>query len=291
MSTEMTVFKEFETGLATLEESNAGMEFDDTPEGIADRRQWYKKLRKASNALDNIRKDAGAEYLRLGREVNSEAKSIQVRLDVMEKPHKDALDAIEAAEQKVIDDLAAAAEKEKAEAEEKRLADLAEREAKAQAIIDAAEKKEREAKSAHEAAEREKQIEADKLTAVEQAKRNAAEQAARDKIAIIAKAKQDSIDAANKAEEEKQEAIMQERRIAHEKENNRIAQELAEKNKQAEIDAKESARVADVEHREDIEKEFAQSIVDECLHISPDHALLVLDAIKAGKIKHVQIVY
>ena len=329
MSQELTVFKPFEADLATLEESNAGMEFEDTPDGIADRRVWYKKLRKGNSALNKIRIEAKAEYLRLGREVDAEAKTIQVRLDVMEKPHKTALDAIEAAIQAEIDTKAAEAEAKAAKDEADRIADIEAREKRIEELEAKIKADDDAAKAEADQIEREKQIEADKLAAVEDAKRKAeidtinakvlADKAVKDAVedgrrraeATAHKLKNDRI-AAELKEKNKQvelhainakvlagkqlaEALFKERRIAHDKENARIAKELAEKNKQAELHAKEAERVADVKHREKIEQEIievAAMVIDESLNMEPDQiAKEVLASIIAGEIPHIKIVY
>lgn len=297
MGTELTVFNEFETGLVLLEESNAEKEFPATPEGLADRRAWYKKLRKGTNALDKLRKDAGADYLRLGREVNAEAKTIQVRLDVMELPHKIILDTEDAKIRKEIDDLAAKAEAESAAKEAKRIADLEEREAKAQAIIDKAEQVERDAKAALEAAELAKKIEADKLAAVEEAK----QQAAQDLFDTAAKVEQDKVDAAAKvkadadrasqdAENKLQEAIAEEQQKAHQKENDRIAAELVKQNETARLAKIEADRVADVEHQTKIEDEIRKAL----FHFIGSNSVLarnIIAAMKDGQIPHIEIKY
>ena len=279
MSTEITAYKELEAGLSTLEESNASMVFPDSPDGLAERRAWYRKLRKATNALDKLRKTEKAEYLRLGREVDSEAKTIQTRLDVMEKPHKDILDAEDARLQKEIDDLA---EKNRLEAEAKeaaRLKDLEERETKAQAIIDAAAKVEADRIAEQEAAERAKKIEADKLAAVEEAKRQA---------------EQDAKDAKEKAEREKQAAMAEEKRKA-EAETARIKKEIADKYKaeqdeKARLEKIEAERIADENYRCSVKQIIFDAIIEK-VGTSREDTEAIVDAIAMDEIPHLTIKY
>jgi hypothetical protein len=256
MTNEITVFKEFESNLATLEESNAGMEFPDTPDGIDERRKWYKTLRKGTNALDKIRKEAGAEYLRLGREVNAEAKSIQVRLDAMELPHKTELDRIEAEVQAEIDEKAKIAEAAAALIEDERLA-----------YIDNQEWENN--KKAAELADQE-------LALKEKAD-----------------AAQKAIDDAAQAVKDEAAAKLLEEQIAHKAKNDLIAEQLVTKNaEQAKIDeadAKERLRVADVKHRKSIEDAIYKALLP--FVDSKTEACCVLEAIKSGLIPHTEIKY
>jgi len=296
MSTEITVFKQFETDLATLEESNAGMEFPDTPDGIDERRKWYRKLRKGTNALDKIRKEAGAEYLRLKREVDAEAKTIQVRLDVMELPHKIVLDDIEAALQKEIDDLA---EKNRLQAEyeeDERLAWLDYRERKAQAIIDADEQAKRDKKAEIDAinakvlaGKKQKDAVDAALAQVEQDKKDVAAKVIHDANELAKQVAFDAAQAHKKAEQEKQDAIAEEKAKAHQADNDRIAKELEEKNKQDELDRKEAKRKADLVHQTLIKKEI-MTFLAEFLGDN-DHASAVVTALDEGIIPHVTINY
>ena len=278
-TTEITVFNEFETGLATLEATNETKVFDmTTSDGVADCRAWHKKLRKATNALDKIRKDAGAEYLRLGREVNAEAKTIQVRLDVMELPHKTALDAIEATLQAKIDAVAAAAEAQAEYDEDERLAHLENRE------IDATAKE-----TALKAQADALQVEKDKIEAVEVAKQQVAEEASKVLKALIAKDAKDKQDALDKAEADKQTAIDAEKAKAAQIETERLAKEVAD---QAEIDQKakiERVRVADETHRHAVELKVWNCLLS--LAGNDKAAADIFEAIKTNEIPHVTIIY
>ncbi len=298
MSTEIVAFKEFELGLVTLEESNADMEFDmTTPEGIDKCRKWYRTLRKGTNALDKIRKETGADYLRLKREVDAEAKTIQVRLDVMEMPHKIALDDIEAAEQAEIDRIAAEAEAKVAKEEADRIKTLEEREKKAQAIIDAAEAKqakadriERDKRIAEDAAANARREEEDKRIIEE------GRQKAQAKLAAET-AEREKKEALAKAEKEKKDAILEVQRKAHEAKGKLAAKQLKEKtDAQAvidEADKVEAERVADVEHRKEVEGDIHH---DMTMVVTPieefdDVVPAIITAIKSGLIPHVTINY
>ena len=282
-TTSITVFNEFETGLATLEATNETKVFDmTTSDGVADCRAWHKKLRKATNALDKIRKDAGAEYLRLGREVNAEAKTIQVRLDVMELPHKTALDAIEATLQAKIDAVAAAAEAQAEYDEDERLAHLENRE------IDATAKE-----TALKAQADALQVEKDKIEAVEVAKQQVAEEASKVLKALIAKDVKDKQDALDKAEADKQAAIQAVKDKQAQDEADRLAKESAAKAKQEVLDGIERKRVADVEHRKEVEGDIHHDMTRIVTPIEEfdDVVPAIITAIKSGLIPHLQIVY
>lgn len=273
MSTELTVFNEFETGLVLLEESNASKEFPDTPEGLADRRAWYKKLRKGTNALAKIRKEAGADYLRLKREVDSEAGTIQVRLDVMEMPHKIILDAEDAKVQKEIDALAAKAEAEKVEKEAKRIAEF---EAKEKKLNDAIEKLEK----------AEKALEDKKLAeeAEVKLKKELAEATAKAALEAEAKLKQAVIDGVAKSKREAEEKAAAIVKAATDKETKENAEkEVADK--------KEATRVANVEHREDVEYQAEQAILGFAASMSPPDARTIIEAIRDGEISTLSLTY
>ncbi len=257
MSTEIVAFKEFELGLVTLEESNAGMEFDmTTPEGIDKCRKWYRTLRKGTNALDKIRKETGADYLRLKREVDAEAKTIQVRLDVMEMPHKIALDDIEVAEQAEIDRIAAEAIAKAEYDEDERLAWLEYRE-----------------RVITEKEDAQKAVEDEACEAAEQVKRN--EEAA----VVTRKAVAD--------------AVLDTERKAHEAKGKLAAKQLKEKtDAQAvidEADKVEAERVADVAHQTNIHLEITESLSGYTRNAA--NADMLMAAIVDGRVPHIKIVY
>jgi len=289
MSTELTVFNEFETGLVLLEASNAEMEFDNSPDGLAERRAWYKKFRKGTNALPKLRKATNDESQKKIKDCNAEAKAIQSRLDIMELPHKTILDAEEARVQKEIDDLA---EKNRLEAEAKeaeRLKELEEREAKAQAIIDKAAEVEAALVAKQVADELEKQIEADKLKAVEEAKQKAVQEAKE----AAEKVEDDKKAAAALAEKEKAEAIAETKRKA-EAEAERLKKEISDKYAKEQTEKEEAKkieadRIADQAHRAKVE----QLIVCDLNTILRDikTADLILRALKQGSIRNVDIKY
>jgi hypothetical protein len=262
MSTEIVVFKEFEAGLSALEDSNSEKTFPDTTEGIDDRRKWYRKLRKATNALDKLRKETGADYLKKTREVNAEAKDIQVRLDVMELPHKIKLDRIEAAIQKEIDDLA---EKNRLAAElevDERLAYLEYGERKLKA------------------AEDKLKADADAVIAAQKVIDDAeALKVAEDKAAE---------EATKKAETA---AAVKTRAVA----DKIVADELEAKNKKDAEDEIERVRVANVEHRKEVEQAIIDNmsvVIDECLNLTKEAmSQAIVDAIVSSEIPHIEIVY
>ena len=203
MTMELTVFEQFEADLVCLEEANANMDFDvETADGEAECRDWHKKLRKGWNAVEKIRKDSKAEYLRLGREVDAEAKKYQSRVDAMAKPHKDKLDAKEARIRAELEAKIAAEElaKEIEQAEREAYIENTEIEhAKREAEIKA---KEDVIRQEQERVELEKRIEEEKRQAAEQAKR---------------KAEQDAKEAAELAEREKEEALRMVENVQHHK--------------------------------------------------------------------------
>ena len=81
-TTALTVFEQFEADLVCLEEANAGMDFNvESPEGEAECRAWHRKLRKGWNAVEKIRKETKADYIRLGKEVDEEAIRQQSKKD------------------------------------------------------------------------------------------------------------------------------------------------------------------------------------------------------------------
>lgn len=276
---EITVYSEFTQQLATFKEADAELVFDvETPEGEADCRAYYKKLRKVYNGVDKLRLETSKKYRQKVTDINAEGNAILAEIDAIANPRRALLDAKEARIQKEIDDLAEAnrlkAEKEEAdriaiiEAKER---ELQERAAKLQAAEDAA-------KAEQERIEREKQAEADKLVAVEEAKRQAA---------------QDAKDAAEKAEREKQDALAkaeQDKLNAVEAEKERVKQaEIAKKAEEDRLAEIERKRQNDEKHREKVE-----IAIIEALSLIVNHEEVageVMDAIRSGKIPHVEIKY
>ena len=95
------------------------------------------------------------------------------------------------------------------------------------------------------------------------------------RIAAERRAEQDRIDAAKRADEERQAAIEAERR--------RVSEEKAK------AEAEDAARAANRRHRERINREARDALV--ALSLTTEHAALILNAIAAGKVPHVKITY
>lgn len=255
--TSLTVFDKFETQIVVLEEANAELDFDvSTPEGEQDCRDHHKKLRKGWNAIENMRKETKAKYLQLGKEVDTEAKSIQSRVDTMAAPHKAKLDKIDADKKAAAEAIIEAEDLAKAKAEEEKQVQAAavEKELEDLKAQVKAQDDERLAKTAQEAREaREKQIAID---AADQATKDAEAKALRDAEAI------------------------------EKKEQDRIAADLAKQNREAKI---ETDRVADVEHQRHIELGIANDIF--VVVLDKPMANAVVAAIKGGLIPNIKIVY
>lgn len=93
---EIAAFSPFYADLATLEKDNAATVFDyESKGGNKDARSHVHKLRKTKGALEKVRKEAKADYLRLGRAVDSEAADIESRIEAMIAVHQVKLDEIE----------------------------------------------------------------------------------------------------------------------------------------------------------------------------------------------------
>lgn len=95
-STEISAYQPFYAELAELEKSNAALVFNyETPKGNKEARSYVHKLRQTKGALEKARTGAKAEYLRLGRAVDAEAKTINERIEAMIQVHQLKLDDIE----------------------------------------------------------------------------------------------------------------------------------------------------------------------------------------------------
>lgn len=94
--TAVAAYQPFYAELAELEKSNTALAFNyETPKGNKEARSHVYKLRQTKGALERTRVEAKAEYLRLGRAVDSEAKVIESRIDAMIGVHQTKLDEIE----------------------------------------------------------------------------------------------------------------------------------------------------------------------------------------------------
>ena len=281
--TRVTVFDKFEAQLVTIEEANATKEFDvSTPEGEQDCRDWHKKLRKGWNAVEKVRKDTKADYIRLGKEVDGEAAPIQNRFDVMDAPHKAKLDEINdkkrAAAEAKIEAERVAAEK----VEKERIADLERREAEMKVKEDAA-KAEQEAK---DQADREKQIAIDAAEA-------ATKQAEQDKKEAKEAAEAILKEAQEKAEREKTEAIEAEKEKARQAERDREVAEANARLKKQQEEAAEKRRAENAKNKKHVESCVYNDIFTAIDGIEglTEIADAILKAIKAGEIDYVSINY
>lgn len=269
---EITVFKGFDANILVLKETFAQKEYNlDTAAGSKECMKDYKLCRKLWQRVDKMRLAESKKYRDLVDAVNAEGKGYLSKIEEVYKPLKDKLDAQEARWEaaRVAKEEAAKAKADKEERD--RLAALEAREEEVAALHAKLEAEQAEAKAARDLFEAEKQAEANKAAAVEDAKLQAA---------------QDAIDAAKKAEQDKEDAVMAERKKAHDEKNDRIAAELAEKNRLAEIDR---VRIADFEHR----KEFNNLAFDAIVAITSDTAISMelVKAIVKDEIPNVTLNY
>lgn len=95
-SGQVAAYQTFYAQLATLEKDNSALVFDyESKKGNKEARSHIFALRKTKAALEATRVDAKAEYLRLGRAVDSEAKEIAGRIESMITVHQTEIDKIE----------------------------------------------------------------------------------------------------------------------------------------------------------------------------------------------------
>lgn len=279
MSNEIAVYGKFKKQLADFKAADAELSFDTgTPEGYADCKDYYGKLREVRNRTDDLRLDTTKGLRGKVKAINNEGNEIIAEVDAIAAPYKAQLDAEDAKEQKLIDDQV---EKNRLQAEK----DDNEREAYIdnQAFDNA--KLAADLKAQKDALDKEKaDIEAAKV----------AEDA---KVKAVAETKlqaaQDAKDAAEEAERNQKAAVAEVERKAKEKadaETKRIedekAAEIVEEKRLAKVEAD---RVADVEHRVNIEKETLKFISE--LIGDNDHAIAILYALEQDLIPNVTINY
>lgn len=95
----IAAYEPFRAQLAELEAHNSTLVFDyRSSAGNKDARSHIYKLRQTKAALEKARKDAKADALEYGRQVDSQAKEITSRLEAMIDVHQKPLDEIEAQE-------------------------------------------------------------------------------------------------------------------------------------------------------------------------------------------------
>jgi len=285
MNNEITVFKQFKTDLAVFKEHNAELSFDfNIPEEEEAGRAHHRKLRKLWNGVEKLKLKTTEVLRDEVADTNAEAKSIQAEVDLIASPFKAQMDAKDAEIQAEIDAIAAAAEAKKAKEESDKLAEFNRKQKELDDKLAVLNAEADARKTAQEAEEAEKLAEVNRLAAIEEGKRQYA-----------AQAKIDAERASQDAENKLQEAIAEEKAKAHREKNDRIAAELAEKNKQDEIDRKEAERVANVAHREDVEQAVINAmkiVIDECLNLGAEKITQeVVDAIISGEIPHLTINY
>ncbi|EOV2303344.1 hypothetical protein ACODNE_004608, partial [Yersinia enterocolitica] len=121
-----------------------------------------------------------------------------------------------------------------------------------------------------------------------------AEQAERDRVALVLKAEQDKKDAIAKAEREKQEAIAAEQRKAQE-EADRIKREAQQKEdarlaEEKRVADEAAARAANEAHRKTVGTAVVNGLIEHA-GLTREQAIVTLCAIKDSKIPHTNIHY
>ncbi len=105
-TTQVAGYKQFYTDLVKLEKDNAAVVFDyASKKGEKEARSHIFSLRKSKGALERVRKEAKAESLRIGRAIDSEAESIEARIEAMIEVHQKPLDEMAAREKTRVDSL------------------------------------------------------------------------------------------------------------------------------------------------------------------------------------------
>ena len=93
---EIAAYIPFYSELAQLEKDNAALVFDyESSKGNKEARSHVWKLRQTKGALEKVRKEKKAEYLRMGGVVDSEAEAIKKRIEAMISTHQVKIDEIE----------------------------------------------------------------------------------------------------------------------------------------------------------------------------------------------------
>jgi len=253
----LTVFDPIMATLVKLEAQDKSLVFDHTtPEGEKDLRSWVYRVRSGRSDLEKARVAAKAEALAYGKKVDSLAKELKAPFDKIITERMKPLDEIEAKKRADAEAIIEAERVAKEKAEQERIADLERREAETA-------RKEAEFKE-KERLEREKNIAAE-----------AAEKARKDAIA--------------KAEREKAEAIEAEKEKARRMERDRIAKEEAEKAEKERLAKIEADRIANKEHREEIEHCIGEQLNGFIGNTAITNH--IMDALKAGRIRNVTINY
>lgn len=283
---EIVVFDEVKVTIAEYKAENDRLVFDyEDPQGNKDARSHIASLRKVKTKVANIHKAEKAGALAYGRMLDSLKNEYTDEVDGMIKVHKDPLDAIEAEKQAKIDEDV----RRHAEEEAKRQAEI---EAKAKAY------EEMVAKEAAEKAEaerivREKQIAeeaAARATAEAEAKAKADAEAAAKAIAEAKALHKAQSEAAERAKDEEIQRVKAEAKLkAEAKEQARIKAEQKVKAEQEAKDVAEQARIANEEHRQEVELDIEKFLVN--LGIGQENAIEILTALIEERIPHLTIIY
>jgi len=271
-------FDPFRATIAKYKAEDASLVFDlEDEQGMKDAKGYVKELRGITTAIANVHKEVKADALAFGRSVDRLKNEATDEVNKMINPRANAIKAVEEREYRRMAQEAADRQAEIDRKEAERVAALEAREA---AIAE----KERIAKEEDDRETRER--------AARIAEENARMAAENEKLrAAQAKLEEEkrALEAKQLAEEEAQRRVIE----AQEAERRRIQEEkeaeAAEKLMQAEIEAK---RVANVKHREKIEKEVCNAL-HKIIEQYDDHtcSFNVMVAIRDGKIPNVHIVY
>ncbi len=292
---ELVKFDQVKADMAAFQKENNNLVFNyEDPQGNKDARSHIFKLRKIKTVIADIHKETKAEAWGVCRMLDKEKKDLTIQVDGWIDVHYKPIKEIEEREAKAAAGKANAERLEAIRVEAERVAETERRENELAEREAAAKAKEDELAREKEKLEAAKQAEIDKAFAVNQAQR----QAERDRVAAIAKTEQDKKDAVEAADREKKAAVEAEQEKALRAEavrQEKIAQDEAEKDRIADIEAE---RVADVEHREGIEGDIRECIyhwLSGCdFDDFKDPATVsqnLLDYIKDGEIPHVTINY
>jgi len=253
----LAVFDPVKAQIAEWKEESRKLVFDyEDEQGNKDARSHIFILRKLKGEVARIHKEAKADALAYGRRLDAKKNEYTADVEEMINYHYEPIKAIEDRETARREEIARKIEAEREAEEAKRQADL---EAREKAVREAEEKQQAE-KEAKEQAEREKLI-------AENAKKEAEESA-----------KQALIDAEKKRLADI-EAVKQKAKAEAD------AKELAA----LQAKQKEEKRAANVKHREKIEQEIYNALVD--VMDSSAQVGTVFEAIKRNDIPHVTIQY
>lgn len=308
--TNIVEYDAFRAQLAEMREHNSALVFDyASPKGNKEARSHVYKLRQTKSAVDKVRKDKKQAALDYGKRVDDQAKEIIGEIEKMIDVHQSRIDAIEQAERDRVDGIKAriedmrllaqtgftSAEMQQAQNELRLILiddSFAEFVAEAAKVKDAsmahlAQRIENALKQEAEAAELER------LRKEEEARKQAERE---EQIRKEAELKA-TLEAEEKAQREREAAEKRELELKLEAEKAKReaaeAEEKARKKIEAEEEARkeeEARRLADEEHRSRIKSEVAQAIgnipgaIDELV-------VDLINAIEAGKIPHLRIVY